>query len=378
MTRVLIVEDNATFTRALERTLRSRAPELSIVTSSDGVEATELLGSQEFDFVITDLQMPRMDGFELLAWLLTHRPALPVFAITGYASDATFARLQALGAVECFTKPIDVKALLSRIRSTLAQSIRGHVEHVSLASFLQLIEMERKTCTLTVRSNGNVGVLFVKLGQLQDARTGTMTGEDAAISIVGWPDVGITIVNQCPTQERVIETPLGFIIMEGLRVQDEAVRRTPSECLELVGPSRPTEASQIARRRSTAPPSSGAGAPLLPLGARALSVVDTATGDLRAWTSSDGVPIAALATLSAVALREEVAVLESCGQRDELEEVVVTTRSECYVIRPFRESMDQFAMLVFAREEMSLVMARIHLDRFLAERPAAVSGPRTS
>jgi hypothetical protein len=131
-------------------------------------------------------------------------------------------------------------------------------------------------------------------------------------------------------------------------------------------------------RKSTAPTSSGPGAPVLPSGARAFSIVETATGALRAWSSLDAVPVTALAAVCATTLRQELATLEACGHGNELEEVVLTTADECYVIRPFDESVSHFALLVFEREEMSLVMARIHLDRFFAESPARLSEHRTS
>ncbi|HEX4337289.1 MAG TPA: response regulator [Polyangiaceae bacterium] len=367
MTRILLVEDNTSLVKALSRTL-SRQPDLTVVTSSDGIEASTLLAEQEFDVVITDLKMPRMDGFELLAWILTHRPSIPVFAMTGYASDRTFDRLNALGAIECFTKPLNVKLLLGRLRETLAQSIRGHVENVSLASFLQLIEMERKTCTLTVECNGNSGTLFIRRGQLLDARAGELVGEDAAISIVGWEDPGITIVSHCAVQDTVIDTPLGFIVMEAMRMKDEAMRDSPvSDFPESLGTVRPSEeAALLGGPLGVVPTSSGAGAPSLPNGTRALAVVDTATGALRAWTSREGVPLAELATLSAVVLRHEVAALTSCGRGNELEELVLSRSGHCDVIRPVDGMIREFALLVFARQETSLAMARIQLDRFMA------------
>jgi hypothetical protein len=51
-----------------------------------------------------------------------------------------------------------------------SEDVRGHVHNVSLPAFLQLMEMERKTCTLTVHSEGRTGTLFLRRGELLEAR----------------------------------------------------------------------------------------------------------------------------------------------------------------------------------------------------------------
>jgi DNA-binding response OmpR family regulator len=372
VTRILIVEDDSTQVRVLARALSRRDAELSVMTSGDGLEATKLLGLHDFDLVITDLEMPRMDGFELLAWVLNNRPSVPVFAVTGFGSQETIERLTALGAVECFTKPLDVTALHRRVKDILAQAIRGHVEHVSLASFLQLVEMERKTCTLEVASNGNRGTLFVRMGQLYDARAGDLCGEAAAISIVAWNDPEITIASHCAIQDRTITAPLGFIVMEAMRVQDEALRdEGPVERASVLvwpDPNAPERPPSVVPE-SRLPPSSGPGAPLLPNGARAIALVDTATGVPRSWTSSEGTPLGDVAELAALVLRVEIALLRAFGEHGSIEELVLSTTTRCDVIRPMGAGAERFALLVFTPGETSLGMARIELDRFLGARP---------
>jgi CheY-like chemotaxis protein len=171
MTRILIVEDDPTQARALARAFSRLRPDLTVVTASNGVEASTLMTERAVDLVLTDLQMPEMDGFELVAWILSNCPDVSVFTMSAYGTHDTAERLGSLGAIEYFTKPIDPKLALARLTDTLSQSVRGHVQNVSLASFLQLMEMERKTCNLAITCDDKTGVLVVRKGQLVDARS---------------------------------------------------------------------------------------------------------------------------------------------------------------------------------------------------------------
>ena len=363
MTRILIVEDDPEQARAIARAFSQRRPDLVVLTSRNGVEATQLMRERSVDLVLTDLQMPEMDGFELLAWTLDNSPGVPVFTMSGYGSDDTAERVNTLGALEYFKKPIDVKAVLARLTDTISQSVRGHVHNVSLASFLQLMEMERKTCSLTVLCDDQSGVLVIRKGELVDAQSGPQRGEDAAVAIIAWPNPSIAIAGLGERSARTIEKSLGFIVMEAMRVQDEAARNAPKP--EVAGSDWPPPRKTW--RPSSMPPQPSPAlsvAPGLPSGAQAIAVVDTATGVVLRSAAQEGYPLTELARMAAQVLRQEATTLDLCGQAEGIEELVLSTSSRCDVIRPL--SANEFALLVFAPEDTNLVMARFELDRFIA------------
>ena len=373
MTRILIVEDDPVQVRALARSFSRLRPDLTILTASNGREASQVMSERGVDMVLTDLHMPEMDGFELLAWILSNCPDVSVFTMSAYGSEDTARRLNGLGAIEYFTKPIDAKAVLARLSDALNQSVRGHVQNVSLASFLQLLEMERKTCSLTVKSDEKSGVLVLRKGQLVDARCGALRGEEAAISIIAWPNSSIVISRHNELGPPAIENALGFILMEAMRVQDEAARNAPQ----------PSDGGSVwpVPRASLQPngmqseltfPSLAAPRPNaelgLPPGARAIAVVDTATGNVLHSAARDGCPVSELAQTAALVLRQETATLNLCNVLEGIEELVLSTTTHCDVIRPIGAGAKQFALLVFFPEETNLVMARMELARFIADR----------
>jgi len=373
MTRVLIVEDDPVQARALARSFTKLRPDFTVLTAGNGLEATRLMSERAVQLVLTDLQMPEMDGFELIAWTVSHCPDAAVFTMSAFGGEDTAARISDLGAVEYFSKPIEPRAVLERLTDALDQSVGGHVQNVSLASFLQLMEMERKTCNLTVKCDDKSGFLVLRKGELVDARSGDLHGEAAAISIIAWPNPSIMISRQSEVGPAMIHKSLGFIVMEAMRVQDEAAHNAPSlsdsnssSWPEKRRSWRPNPVPPPAGEPSSAPPVAPGQALVLPSGAVAIAVVETATGAVLRSASKDGCPLADLARLAALLLRHQRTTLGVWNAAEGLEELVLSTTGRCDVIRPLNSNASQFALLVFEPEETNLVMARLELDRFIA------------
>src|SRR5947209_1881392 len=275
MKTVLVVDDEPSVLFALSEGLSDRRRGVKVTTAASGVEAISLLEAERIDLVLTDLRMPEMDGFELLAYLRRNFAGLPVIVMTALSGDETADRLD--GAVDCFTKPFNVPDLKARIGELLAQRVKGRVENITLPSFLQLLELERKTCTLVIRSLGRTGRLFFRGGRLVGAETGDLAGQPAALEIVTWEDADIEISDVCPPVEPEIEAGLSYLLMEGMRLQDERESGQPPH---RATPAPGGEARPSRRRR---PAARGPVAEALKRGraikgALGLVLVDTETG----------------------------------------------------------------------------------------------------
>ncbi|MET0284969.1 MAG: response regulator [Polyangiales bacterium] len=367
MTKVLVVDDEPTLARGLMRAILHRRPDYAVLTAHSGAEAMGLLEEQHIDVVVTDLRMGDVDGFELLAWLVSHRPQLFALAMTGHVDDDTERRLHALGGVEYFQKPLDIDALVARMNDGLARQMRGHVHNVGLASFLQLVELERKTCTLEVRSVDRVGRLYLRGGELVDASTGTLRGDEAACAIIGWPQVSIAIDSTCVASARTIEHSVSYLVMEAMRLCDENERAAPS--LEPEAPSAwgPIFTSALPPSAPPAPaPRSRLDALRLPVGALMLAIVDVSTGAVLLGPEDGKAETHELVQSAWQVYRQERTLLASHG----LEEITILTSTRGELIRPL-PALDSFAFLLFDTEKTNLVMARLELDSFMLEYAAA-------
>jgi CheY-like chemotaxis protein len=229
MKNVLIVDDEETVRVTLSEWFSTTygSSEYKVFLASNGIEAIKILAANPVDMLITDLNMPKMDGFELLAQMKSDHPRIPIIVISAFSTPDIKTKVVDLGALRFIPKPFSFSDLeginFPKLLESPKKSDRGYVNGISLQSFLQLISMEAKSCTLTVRSEGKTGEIFLERGELMDARTGKLEGEEASYEIVSWSDEGLTIEidNVCRTKERKIEFPIMHLLMEAARMADE-------------------------------------------------------------------------------------------------------------------------------------------------------------
>ncbi len=225
--KVLIVDDDQEMRLSLEEGLSKYDETFSIVTAEDGLGAVDQLKNSTISLVVTDLKMPKMDGFSLLSHIMEHYPEVPVVIITGYSTPDMERLAREGGAIGYIAKPFMIDDLAKRIITALRKEAEGGTLHsVSSGIFLQLMEMEEKTCTvrLVEKSSGKQGILFFQDGQLLDARCDSLRGEAAAYEIFSWDDVSLSIQNSCPQRERRIHRDLQAILLDAMRLKDELKR----------------------------------------------------------------------------------------------------------------------------------------------------------
>jgi two-component system response regulator FlrC len=115
---VLVVEDDAVLREALVDTLR--AADLSALSAADAASALELLQNEEIALVISDVQMPGPNGYQLLSSIKRLRPDLPVVLMTAYGTVAQAVAAMREGATDYIVKPFDAGALIEMARRQLA------------------------------------------------------------------------------------------------------------------------------------------------------------------------------------------------------------------------------------------------------------------
>ena len=106
--KILVVDDSSTMRMLLCMTIKKVLPGLSIAEAVDGVDAQSKLNTQSFDLVITDMVMPKMDGFELVEWIKDSLSKdLPIIMVTTHGEKDSQSKGESLGIDEYLTKPVD-------------------------------------------------------------------------------------------------------------------------------------------------------------------------------------------------------------------------------------------------------------------------------
>ena len=111
-------------------------------------------------------------------------------------------------------------------------SIEGHIQGFTLPSFLQVLQVDQKTCTLKIQAQGSVGYLYFRNGEFLDAETGRVKGVDAALEIVSWEKAEIEIIGTCKKNGNSIGLSLIEILMEAFMRKDKKKYPEPPAIME--------------------------------------------------------------------------------------------------------------------------------------------------
>jgi CheY-like chemotaxis protein len=234
---VLLVDDQPEILHSLREELAGYKEVFSVMTAENGDEAIRQLRQDDISLVVTDLKMPNIDGFGVLAHVMESYPDIPVIVMTGYSTMEMKRLAHQGGAVGYISKPFKIRDLAKLIVTSLRREADGGTLHnVSSGMFLQLVEMEQKTCTIRLadRASKRRGVLFFRDGDLLDARTNGVKGEEAAHHIFSWEEVTLSIENTCRCREKKIQGELQAILLEAMRLKDEKgkAQDLPGETVE--------------------------------------------------------------------------------------------------------------------------------------------------
>jgi CheY-like chemotaxis protein/predicted regulator of Ras-like GTPase activity (Roadblock/LC7/MglB family) len=238
MKYVLIVDDEEQLLLTMQAGFDSFRDRFEIITAQNGKEATAVLASTRISLVVTDLKMPEMDGFALLAFLKNNFPEIPAIVMTAFATPEIENRLQQTGMISMLEKPVDFEELTQLILGLLESDLTGGtLTGISLQSFLRLIEMERNTCLMEVNSpQGGQGLLYFNKGELYDAAYGDWVAEEAVYEMLAVDDVKISF-RALPSRKlkRRIRASLMNLIMEGTRLKDERTEASAADEVEPQG-----------------------------------------------------------------------------------------------------------------------------------------------
>jgi len=221
MKKVLLVDDDLTLHKLLDAGLSKYKDEFELFHANDGEEGITILKQEGISVLVTDMVMPGVDGFTLLHHMMKNYREIPCIIMTSYNIPGLEEKMLSKG-YHFLEKPVRPALLAQTIKLAVRQGGMG-LGRMSVPGIIQLIESEGRSCLVHIHhSESREGELFFSQGTLFDAKFGKLTGEEAALQLIGMDDVQVNCRNL--PEERIvrrINKSAQHLILFGMQLKDE-------------------------------------------------------------------------------------------------------------------------------------------------------------
>lgn len=119
MPKILIIEDEPAIRRVLMKILSEENDTYQVFEAEDGLEGMDKIKKEDFDLILCDIKMPKMDGEEVLQATQKIKPEIPMIMISGHGDLETAVNTMRIGAFDYISKPPDLNRLLNTVRNAL-------------------------------------------------------------------------------------------------------------------------------------------------------------------------------------------------------------------------------------------------------------------
>jgi CheY-like chemotaxis protein len=359
--RILVVDDEDLFRRSVKQAFAAAQPDLEVLLAANGAEALQLVDKHRIDVVVTDLKMPVMDGIQLLQELMARKLTAPVVVLTAHGTPELERQAALSGSVFFLEKPVGFDVLLPLVRE-LVDRPATHVEGILLAGFVQLLQMERRTGVLRVRSGERVGVLELAAGELVD--------DGAALDVLAWADTTCDFHPKAGNKQvRTVTRALGELLMEAARLDDErnsglffeeALTGSPPSVDSSPFSSPPTLRPQHeATRNPMANVTETLNEAMNIEGAIGVALADWESGlclGVAGGGSRLNMEVAAAANCAVV--RAKMTVMTQLGIKGAIHDMLITLDDQIHLIRPLTRYSQLFLYVAIDKAKGNLAMAR--------------------
>lgn len=235
--RILVVEDNPAVLELLRKGMEQCG---EVIAATDGADALLKAIEENPDLILSDFQMPGLDGRQLYEKLRARDQTKKIpFMFMASKSDIEERLRQFTDGVEDYiVKPFFLREVVARAKKitdrlhleklqTTARRpgvIEGRLEEMNVIDLFQSLEMGSKSCRLTLTKGKEKCEIFLENGQVYDAVVGQTTGDEAVYKAVEWNEGTFEIDFSGKSDQRRTTRSTQGLLMEALRLLDESRR----------------------------------------------------------------------------------------------------------------------------------------------------------
>jgi CheY-like chemotaxis protein len=227
--KILLVDDEQDFLDLYQEMLSQHLSALPDVrTANNGSRALSMLESESYALLILDLNMPKMDGLQVLAIARRKYPELRVVVLTGLRDEQFRTRAYAMGVDQYWIKPetdqemgLFMESIETLLSSGSQSGFRG-VQSKSLVDIIQLECLSQSSALLKISNGAVEGKIWIQKGEVVDAEAVGLTAEPAFQRILTWKAGSFEVLPGDSGRPRKIFTSYQGLLLNTAQAFDEA------------------------------------------------------------------------------------------------------------------------------------------------------------
>jgi CheY-like chemotaxis protein len=217
MKNILILDGEADFLRTAGERLESFCNHFKVEVVKDAKSAIQRFVSNKINLIITDLKLTGIKSNVLIKHFNQDVGHIPKIILNGKEPFNQDINFDLIGDVDYLDEPYDINLLAEKIYNLIILNTKDFKQKLfTLPSFIKLIEVDKKTCTLTIKSKNKTGYLYFFNGELIETTTDHLNGEEAVYEILDWDEHVISILDKCEKQNTKIYSPADAVLKKAL------------------------------------------------------------------------------------------------------------------------------------------------------------------
>jgi CheY-like chemotaxis protein len=227
--KILLLDDDQDFLDLYREMLTQHLPSLpEVKVANSGARGLAMIESESFNLIIVDLNMPKMDGLQVITIVRRKHPQLRVVVLTAIRDEQFRTRAYGMGVDQYWIKPesdqemgLFMESIDALISSEAQEGFRG-VQSKSLVDIIQLECLSQSSCMLKIVNGPSEGRIYIQNGEVVDAEAPGLNGEAAFSRILSWKTGTFETLPADPSRTRTIFTSYQGLLLNTAQAIDEA------------------------------------------------------------------------------------------------------------------------------------------------------------
>jgi CheY-like chemotaxis protein len=229
--KILVVDGDPEAALALHRVLYEGNHRFDVLLAATAEVAREIMRDLSIDVLVTDADLPRTSGVDLVCWAAIEFPEIIYVVKTAHDVESLEERISGLGCLRLLRKPCDPRNVLKIVHEALdcIQRLSGCLSALSAADLIQMLCLAKRTAAIRISAHGLSGTVMVQDGRLVHADWADLMGPAALCEILAAED-GVFRTTPLPEEvEPTIHQDWQHALMDAVRVLDERAHGSPRQ-----------------------------------------------------------------------------------------------------------------------------------------------------